>query len=552
MNARILLSAIIVISMLIVSSVDAQSCSVTLSPGDDIQVAIDAASSYDVICLEPGLYVPETTIVIDKPLTLTGLDPYADVKPLIDGSGSLEIILYVDSDDVIIDGLEVAHGTGDLIFQGSSYSGTTIKNCFIHDSSGDECVQLKSCSECLIECCVAYNCAGDGINIADGSNNSIIRNNEVHHSNSPDGVIYVYYSAAMTVEGNYLHDNTASNGIKVYKMGNWGTSIVRNNLVVNNTFNGKKYSQDGNAIQLYVPFDEENVSAELFVNQNTIDYNTGNAKDTIVAGHGIYWGQKYVDGAPVNIIDNIISNNGGWGIKTELLGTVDPSGEIDHNDTWNNALGTISNAFAGMTVGPNNISDDPLYTDPGSNDYTLQAGSPCIGAGSDGQNMGVLWDELIPCGPPAQPFECYDINHLKIMIEKGTLIIRHVDVKEGAILAMLPMVDDQVLLKVEGFVFVDVPFSLFVYDSGEWIYKTPEGVSPKVDMVLNLSTCNWRAKILDIDDPGKECDLSDGISVDLYIGDRFGYFNTDDYNMKTNKIEFKRSKSERVECCIVE
>jgi len=164
---------------------------------------------------------------------------------------------------------------------------------------------------------------------------------------------------------------------------------------VNNTFHGKKYSQDGNAIQLYVPFDEVNVDAALYVQHNTVAGNAGNASYTITAGHGIYWGQKYVDGAPVHILDNILSNNSGWGVKTELLGSVNPSGEINYNDTWNNALGTISNAFSGVTVGPNNTSVDPLY----SPDYALQAGSPCIGAAGDGQDMGRLFDEC-GCAPP--------------------------------------------------------------------------------------------------------------------------------------------------------
>jgi hypothetical protein len=391
-----LLALATVLSMLLIG-MPAVAASTThhVSPGDDVQAVINAASPGDAVVFALGIYSLSSTLNVPKSLTLTSEDPYAATKPALDGGGTLDSIITIAADDVTIDGLEVANGTGDLIFQGGSYSGTTVRNSVIHDSTGDECVQLKSCSDCLIECSLAYNCAGDGLNIADGSSHSVIRNNEVHHSNSPDGAIYVYYSAAMTVECNYLHDNTASNGIKVYKMGNWGTSYVRNNLIVNNTFNGKKYNQDGNAIQLYVPFDEVNVDAELYVQHNTVDGNTGNASYTITAGHGIYWGQKYVDGAPIYMLDNILSNNGGWGIKTELLGTVNPSGQIDYNDTWNNTLGTISNAFSGVTAGPNNVAADPLYNP----DHTLGSGSPCIGTASDGTDMGRLFDEC-GCEPP--------------------------------------------------------------------------------------------------------------------------------------------------------
>jgi hypothetical protein len=146
---------------------------------------------------------------------------------------------------------------------------------------------------------------------------------------------------------------------------------------------------------LYVPFDEVNVDAALYVQHNTVDGNTGNASYTITAGHGIYWGQKYVNGAPVYMLDNILANNSGWGIKTELLGNVNPGGEINYNDTWNNAFGTVTNGFSGVTVGPNNISADPLY----NADYTLQNGSPCIGTASDGKDMGVVFNEC-GCAPP--------------------------------------------------------------------------------------------------------------------------------------------------------
>jgi len=391
---KLLILAIMLSTLLIGMPATAASTIHDVEPGGDVQAVIDAASPGDTIVFALGTYSLSSTLSVNKSLTLTSENPFATPKPLLDGGGTPGTIIYIAADDVTIDGLEIANGTGDLVHQSGTYSGTTVRNCIVHDSTGDECVQLKQCSNCLIECSLAYNCAGDGLNIADGSSHSVIRNNEVHHSNSPDGAIYVYYSAAMTVECNYLHDNTASNGIKIYKMGGWGTSYVRNNLVVNNTFHGKKYSQDGNAIQLYVPFDEVNVDAALYVQHNTVDGNTGNASYTITAGHGIYWGQKYVDGAPVHMLDNILSNNGGWGTKTELLGSVNPGGQIDYNDTWNNALGTIGNAFPSVIVGPNNISADPVHNP----DYTLEAESPCIGAASDGQDMGRLFDEC-GCGP---------------------------------------------------------------------------------------------------------------------------------------------------------
>ena len=90
----------------------------------------------------------------------------------------------------------------------------------------------------------------------------------------------------------------------------------------------------------------------------------------------------------MDVDDNIVTNHNGYGIRTWSGAVVNYS----HNDLWLNALG----ATDGSPVdGGGNISADPLY----NADYTLGAGSPCIGAASDGQDMGRLFAEC-GCAPP--------------------------------------------------------------------------------------------------------------------------------------------------------
>ena len=48
---------------------------------------------------------------------------------------------------------------------------------------------------------------------------------------------------------------------------------------------------------------------------------------------------------------------------------------------------TYSDVYGGWE-GEGNIDEDPLFIDPAGDDYCLQAGSPCIGAGSDAGEMG--------------------------------------------------------------------------------------------------------------------------------------------------------------------
>jgi parallel beta-helix repeat protein len=126
-------------------------------------------------------------------------------------------IIYIAADDVTIDGLEIANGTGDLVRQSDAYSGTIIRNCIVRHSSGDEGIQLKASTDCLVESNLVYDVAHDGISIAEGSHNSVISKNEIDNVGSENAAIYVYDSYDMTLECNYIHDTQAANGIKMYK-----------------------------------------------------------------------------------------------------------------------------------------------------------------------------------------------------------------------------------------------------------------------------------------------------------------------------------------------
>ena len=77
-----------------------------------------------------------------------------------------------------------------------------------------------------------------------------------------------------------------------------------------------------------------------------------------------------------------------------LAGTVDESG-IQYNDVVAHDANYVGMAGrADLTGSSGNISDDPLfsdYSDDGdfsNDDFTLQAGSPCEGAGSGGGDIG--------------------------------------------------------------------------------------------------------------------------------------------------------------------
>jgi hypothetical protein len=372
-----------------------------VSPGDDIQNVIDnVASPGDTIEFALGTYNLTATLNVTKSLTLTSgaSDPFNDPKPILDGGGTLGIIIYIDADYVTIDGLEVCNGTGDLISQNDSggydtnreqHTGTTITNCVVHGSSGDEGIELKMATNALIKCNKVYDVAEDGIAVADNSDNSEIRNNEIYNSDSRNGAIYVYDSYNITVKGNYIHDTTAANGITMYY--NYSsTHTITSNLIVHNSWQGgtRNYDEaDGNSINIYKPRENSTYN----IKHNTLDDNYGVDGGGAPTGHAIYVNDGSSTGFVTNVDDNIITNHNGYGIRTYYGASVTYS----YNDLWNNALG----ATDGVPVdGGNNIYVDPLF----NSDYTLQAGSQCIDAASDGQDMGVVFGET-GCGAPPPP-----------------------------------------------------------------------------------------------------------------------------------------------------
>ena len=86
------------------------------------------------------------------------------------------------------------------------------------------------------------------------------------------------------------------------------------------------------------------------------------------------------------IINNIIADNGGYGVQNSISGIIFLPGSspespvVSYNDFWNNAKGERTGNF---DIGPGNISKDPLFVNSVM-DFRLRNGSPCIDAGKPG------------------------------------------------------------------------------------------------------------------------------------------------------------------------
>ena len=166
-----------------------------------ITEAIAHTKSHDVILVEKGIY-DETDIVIDKPLTLIGVD-----QPVVDGQQKSQIFL-IQADSVTLSGFQIQN-------VGKSYT---------VDWAG---IKLDQSQHCLIEDNVLVN-TFFGIYLKKAHHN-IIRNNDiagkaVDEVNSGNG-IHLWYSNNNLVEGNHIRGHR--DGIYF--------EFVDNSRIINNT-----------------------------------------------------------------------------------------------------------------------------------------------------------------------------------------------------------------------------------------------------------------------------------------------------------------------------
>lgn len=227
----------------------------------DLQSAINASNPGDIIGVQAGVYDLTATVLVDRRVGIYG--PQSGVNPLpskattrlagsaaeavFDGGGSLGVLVRILADDVVIDGLEVRNGTGDLIESTTATPtrGTRIRNCIIHDSSGDEGVQLRAVTDAIVECNHVYGTAGDGLDLCCTSVDGVIRYNEVHDIASENAAIYVYSSTGTLVEGNLVYNTSTNEGIKLGAKDGPDAALA-GGMVFNNTIHHT--AQDGIAV----------------------------------------------------------------------------------------------------------------------------------------------------------------------------------------------------------------------------------------------------------------------------------------------------------------
>jgi len=320
-----------------------------------IQAAIEDCNDGDVVIVDPGVYY-ETINFGGRNIVLTSTDPN---DPKIVGytvinaqqEGSVVIFENGETPKAVLTGFTLTGGVGTLdtevvggmyaIFWGGGIfcdgaSPTITRNVI----SGNR-VPFKIDVQTTQEVKISY---GGGISCLLCS--PIITNNIIKNNSSYAGGGIITYVANARITDNLIYGNSAyiAGGVALI------LGTLSNNTIVNNDV--ELSGGQGIAGNLYVVL-------EPTLNQSLV---FNNIICSAASGGGIYW-------------------EGG-----------DPGNAIFFNDVWNNTpcnyismdpqtgAGVCGNQLD-LTGLLGNISKDPLFTNPGRNDFHLLIGSPCINTG---------------------------------------------------------------------------------------------------------------------------------------------------------------------------
>ncbi len=165
-------------------------------------------------------------------------------------------------------------------------------------------------------------------------------------------------SNVVRIEYNQFHSNGEQNS---------GASINRSvATLAHNQFYGCEKAVIGN-------FSQVDMFRNLMTSADSVAIQIQNALQSRIFNNTIAYNLNGIRASKsqVSIFNNIVSDNQGFGIKTN------PQSEMSYNDVWNNFAGNYINCNPGegsLSVDPNFMGGDPF-------DFQISQNSPCIDAG---------------------------------------------------------------------------------------------------------------------------------------------------------------------------
>jgi hypothetical protein len=282
--------------------------------------------------------------------------------------------------------------------------GLTVRDCEIVEPAASygylEFLRTSSCSDVLAKDNTfdSFNSASTfmSVFVISGGSDITITGNDVYNLNNwvgyniyqtGEGYIAVYNASDVEISKNKLggdHHRSADSSNYVQQAIvdiNGGSNItIRNNLIYDTYFQdsgagasrnwGIRVSSGASGVEIY---------------QNTMDL-VGPASSP--SGTGYTYGIWLESGSVSTCHSNIISNTQAPQSATCYGVYAASAMQQTYSDVWG-VVGGTTGLYGGSAVeGVGGISADPEYEDPDNFDYHLATGSPCIGTGLDGEDMG--------------------------------------------------------------------------------------------------------------------------------------------------------------------
>ena len=349
-----------------------------------IQTAIGAALDGDTVLVRPGTY-DERIDFLGKAITVTS-EGGPEVTT-IDGDLGGPVVTLVSGEGPmsVLSGFTVQRGNARF---GPAYWGGGIR---VEDSSpviaGNVITDNTACS------------GGGGIGVVRGSpiieGNLIADNSQISCTGGGGGGILILEDSSAQILDNVISGNFwgSGNGGGI-RLDGAGAVTIKGNVISANTATGVHPASHGGGIHIV------NYSEALIV-QNLITYNDADE------GGGIWW--RVPSPGPV-LVNNTIAGNraphGGSGIYSDgfdsqvllvnniVIGSEGQTavfcGDWDPNPPifqYNNVFAPLGAPYSGICIDQTgtdgNISADPLFVDPASDDYHLQVDSPSVDAGDN-------------------------------------------------------------------------------------------------------------------------------------------------------------------------
>lgn len=336
-------------------------------------------------------------------MTLYGEDALIE-SPMYLGVQKSTIRVRNGSSDITIDGIEIHQGYGyQSAYWCESVPNMTIENCSMEPPNASygccEFVRASYCNNLMVRnnTLDTWNSVSTYMSTflaVGGSNVTITENTVIHFNNwtgyniyqTKEGYVYFWGVSGGEISKNTFceHHRSASSanyvrqiGIEIYGGSN---TVVRNNLMYDSYFS---CSGGGTSENWGILVD--NGASGVDVYHNTIDrFGPTSSSNQQGTTYSIWVKNGSVD----EFHSNIVTNTQAPSLATAYGVFSGSAVSLEYSDVWGVVGGTTGLYGGGASAGTGSISEDPQFVDPNNGDYHLDAGSPCIGTGKDGEDMG--------------------------------------------------------------------------------------------------------------------------------------------------------------------